>query len=444
MAHTAVAQPYAKPVGVNRLYIWSWADFNLVAFFSLAALCILNVNALMRLVFDAPRAASLFILLTAIACILTARVPLSRAMGNLGVSFFIFLSYFLMVATLQALDDEKLFGLFQQYGAVFVITMATMAVGWRQAQREKLETVLILFYLIWLISVCSIFFSSSLRQISTDFGTENRDSGFFTNPNHAGAVTGITFAIGFALLRSGRYTLLLTIGLIITSVGTLRTFSKMAILTIFTVAMFQILGGKNQRNRIKVILLALVALGSLYLLLVYGLEQLDLNAAQLVRLLEVRDILMNQEINDETTTSRTYLVQVGFRKFLEHPLLGQGLGSFHAMPEAMGLGTHNTYLLVAGESGIFALILMLVFMFRWLKAALACDYLMLRQFCVNFILVFSTAGLSSHDMLTFRFENLMMGFTIGLLVGRAAYRRRKDEEERVRLAAQTQEGLIEA
>ncbi len=415
-------QPMA-PRGLNHLFLWTWPNLNFAFFLGLSFLCILNINAVLRVFFGVPRAASAAIFFFCIASILTARVNLTRAMRSLSIVFFLFIAYYLLIAGLGGLDNQELFFHFQQYLGTLMVATAGIAVGWRQAHRPKLDNILLIFYGVWLISVCSIFFSSYLPfQTAVTAGNEYRDSGLFTNPNHAGTVAAITFATGFALLRTSRYTLLLWASLAVTALGSLRTFSKMSMLIILTVAMVQLVqSGTTLKNRLQVFTVAVTVLAAMFWLLNFGIDMLDWQRGQLQRLNEIRDIIFYQAINDETTTSRTFLLRVGFAKFTEAPLLGQGLGSFHAMPEAMGFGTHNTYLLIAGEAGIFALALFLFFIFRWIRAGLNCDYLLLRQFCLNYALVFSMSCLSSHGVLSHRFQNLMVGLTIGLLIGRQNY-----------------------
>ncbi len=414
--------PMSQPRGLQRALVWSWPDLNIASFLGLSILCILNVNEVVRVLFGVSRAASGLIFLLCLACILTARVPLTRALGSLGFLFFAFFAYYLVVSGIIGLDVEDMFFYFQQLLGTIVVAVAAIMVGWRQAHRPKLDTVMLLFFGVWLLSVIGIFFSAHLRESTAEFGTAVRDSGFFTNPNHAGSVAAIAFAIGFALLRTGRHTVLLWLCLAVTAVGSLRTFSKMSMLMIMSVALMQLtLSGSTIKNRVQIFLSSITVLAAVFWLLNFGIDMFDWKAEQLQRLLEIREIIYNLDINDKTTTARTFLFKVGLKKFFEAPFFGQGLGTFHTMPEAMGLGTHNNYLMVAGEAGIFALMLLIFFIFRLAKSALACDYPMLRQFCINYTLVFTMAGLSSHAVFSHRFHNLMIGLTIGLLIGRMDY-----------------------
>ena len=245
------------------------------------------------------------------------------------------------------------------------------------------------------------------------------------------------FALGFALLRGGRYSTWIVLGMAIACFGALRTFSKMSMLTIIAVAAFQLLQSTTTvRARLRVLGFALVTLGGVYWLLTTGLTLIDWQAGQLERLMEIREILLNQELNEETTTSRTLILRIGMEKFSQNPILGQGLGSFHSMPEAMGWGTHNTYLMVAGEAGIFALALLFMFLVRWAIEAMRCKDPVVRQLALNYILLFCLGCMSSHNMLNHRFHNIMFGLTFGLLSGRAYYMNRKQAEEAAEAATQ--------
>ena len=423
-------QSHVQRTPLQRLFVWRWSNLNQIVFLFLSATCILNVNAIMIMLFGVQRSASVLILAFSVICIFTANVKPGKALGRAGVAFFVFMGYFLVLALPQSFDQRNMFMIFQLYIGTIIVVLGASLAGWRIAQKEDLYPFLMVFYGIWIVAVLSIFFSDQIREVATNISfSDNRDSGFFVNPNQAGYVASIAFGIGFALLGSGKRSFWVVLGMVIAAVGALRTFSKMGILAIVIVILFQLFQTSNtKKGRIRIVLISVLGACAVYWLLTVGLYWLDLHGSQLHRLEEVRDIVLKQEINDETTTSRTFLFKVGVEKFLNSPLFGQGLGSFRRMKEAMGFGTHNTYLMIAGEGGIFALLLMFAFQVRWGFAALTCKDPVLRQFSLNYILIFSIECVSSHSMLNHRFQNIMIGLTIGLLAGRASYHTRKTKE----------------
>lgn len=422
-------QTHIPPTLMQRLFVWRMSRINGLLFLVLSAICVLNLNGILRLTLNISRAASLLILLAAVGCILTSRVRPDRALGRPGLLFFGFLVSFLAWGSVMGLDNPTIFAEFQLYFASTVVVLASAFAGYRLAQSHNLNGFLLVFFMIWLIATSSILFSDLFRGF-TDASqfAQDRDSGFFANPNQAGSVATITFGIGFALLRGGRYTPFLLFGMGIAVLGALRTFSKMSILTILAVTIFQLMqSATSHRNRIRILLFSVMIIVAFSWLLTVGLTLFDWRSNQLERLLELRSIIVDQEINDETTTSRTFLLKVGWDKFLKTPFLGQGLGSFHAMPEAMGWGTHNTYLMVAGEAGIFIFLVLALFMSRWALDAYEAKDIVTRQVLLNYILIFSVQCLASHNMLNHRFHNIMMGLSFGLLAGRPIYMARLEQ-----------------
>lgn len=83
----------------------------------------------------------------------------------------------------------------------------------------------------------------------------------------------------------------------------------------------------------------------------------------------------------------------------------------------VNFGTHNLYLLIAGESGFIGTILMFIFLTIWVKSALDCQHPVLSRIIINYQLVFLLNGLSSHTIFTRRYHNIMIGVTFGILAG---------------------------
>ena len=68
-------------------------------------------------------------------------------------------------------------------------------------------------------------------------------------------------------------------------------------------------------------------------------------------------------MNEETTTLRSEGWEIAFGKILNRPIFGNGLGRLHNMKDHNGLGVHNVYLILWGESGIIPFLLLLVMIF---------------------------------------------------------------------------------
>ena len=86
-------------------------------------------------------------------------------------------------------------------------------------------------------------------------------------------------------------------------------------------------------------------------------------------------------------------------------LFGSGFGSFHRIAE-IGLGVHNTYLMIIGESGIFPFFLLIIFLtllfVRIIKIKSKLKFFSLWVFLVISVLIFG----SIHDALSERITSL--------------------------------------
>ena len=107
--------------------------------------------------------------------------------------------------------------------------------------------------------------------------------------------------------------------------------------------------------------------------------------------------------------------------------MGIQLGMGTSMEHAGGrIGTHNTWLLILVDSGIFPALLFLTFGLMWLVRAWRCLVPAIRVVALGYFLIFALAVLASHNTLTKRVENLTLGVVLGAIAADAEIRRRKN------------------
>lgn len=413
-------KPRTRPLTIRK------DTLNRLSFWLLTALCVLNLNFVVRILFDLNRAASGLILLTSIACVLSARKSIAGALGKPGLSFMLFFVLYVGIAVLSGPFDTLAMSVLQQYAGTIIIVIAAACCGWRLAQSDSLEKSVLIFYGFWVSTAAIILMSDSIRQSTgmTVTYDEARMAGVFGNPNEAGVAAAVAFGMGFALLGARRWRGAISIGMLICGLAALSTFSKMAILITLAVSILQMLlpsAGSRTRNTSR--FFALIMMVAFAWLFTIGVEQIEWGNTQLARLMELKDLIVNLAINDDTTTNRSSLIEIGFSNFLEHPVFGQGLGSFHEMEGAAGSGAHNTYLVVAGEAGIVGFAPFLLFLALWTRESLRCKDAFVRQLCLIYIAAFALHCFSSHSVLELRYHNIMLGLSFGLLSGRSRYLR---------------------
>ena len=81
---------------------------------------------------------------------------------------------------------------------------------------------------------------------------------------------------------------------------------------------------------------------------------------------------VDQESQAAKLDSRSYLAEMGFRIFLDHPLFGVGLGNekrSFALPQYYGSQkvSHNTYISLPLELGLFGILFLLAVILLWIK-----------------------------------------------------------------------------
>lgn len=185
-----------------------------------------------------------------------------------------------------------------------------------------------------------------------------RPAGFYIDPNKTGCslILSLIFSIG-VIPPKYRIPFALVIG-----VGVLITFSRGSILSWLIIVTVLIIQGKISRNQllywgmitgVVIILITTLGIGSLS---TGGLEDsLVLNDNMLGRLAWLQDPSAADANKDN---SRLEVVEFAWKKFKEHPWVGNGIAYTQEWGE---IRTHNMYLFLMVEHGYFAMLLMPLF-----------------------------------------------------------------------------------
>jgi O-antigen ligase len=207
-----------------------------------------------------------------------------------------------------------------------------------------------------LIGASSVVFNAVF--FSDNYG---RYSGFYLDPNAAGSVciAGYALSLGFKKSR------LKTIAQFLCTFAGLITFSRTFVLIWIIVNLISL---KVNPKNIKVL-----ALGAIAIALTFSLASiLNFNPIRLRQLKSLGgdEQVSVQELNEG---SRTATWAEFYPYISEKPFLGYGFGSF----QGGGLrrnGPHNSFLLVWGEAGIFAVLIFLGLHLYLLKKSFAVFY----------------------------------------------------------------------
>lgn len=180
-----------------------------------------------------------------------------------------------------------------------------------------------------------------------------RYSGFYLNPNQAGFIC----ISGYALAYSLKNTSIKLLGQFVFTLMGLLTFSRTFVVIWL---LLNIISLRISIKNIRILGVGVLIFSSL----VFIDEVVGLNNP---RFKQLKNIVTNKsvsvnEINDD---SRTYTWAKFYDKILESPVFGNGYGTLSGK---IGQGTHNTYLMIIGESGIIPFTIFLAYigyLFYW-------------------------------------------------------------------------------
>lgn len=204
------------------------------------------------------------------------------------------------------------------------------------------------FYLIFLIGGISVMinalvFPSANANFSATYG---RYSGFYLNPNFAGQICLVGYALSFAISKR----IWKLAGQFIFTLAGILTFSRTFILVWLIISFVAII--QNKKN-IKV-----PAIGVIVLVLIFAFsERLTLNQERFSAFQSIfGDEQVQTKVISKNTRDQTWALY--YDMVMDRPLMGNGYlklsKKYNGLP-----GAHNSFLMVFGEAGIIPLLLMI-------------------------------------------------------------------------------------
>ncbi|WP_190808457.1 O-antigen ligase [Flagellimonas sp. S3867] len=248
-----------------------------------------------------------------------------------------------------------------------------------------------LFYFLFVgsisIGIHAMFFPSN-------FG---RYSGLYLNPNLAGFICIFCYSLIFGIKTQK---LRLLSQFIVSLMGFL-TFSRTFIVLWILLNLISI------KISIKNIRVFAIGLGIFFTLIVID-ESVGLKNPrfQQLRALASNEKVSTSELNEDSrvdTWARFY------DQILENPIFGNGYGTFQGITSSSQIGSHNTYLLVLGESGFVPFLLFITFiaylLIRSFKVFKQEPHLFLLMICLSMFL------LTNHNFFNFYYITFLTMWT---------------------------------
>ena len=393
-----------------------------LAFWTLAVLCLLNLNDLARMWFSTERAFSALILL----CCLLTLVELLRSgprevLGSSGalilgcLGSYVGIGIVVAIVSGMELRSQGVWYLTRHVSSALVILAA--AAGARALWRRRGAESVLPGLLVVLTVSCTLMLSSiwlyGVFQNPPEEGAY-RYTGSFSDTAEAALVACFTIVTALALLRRGRAYILVYGALLIATIAVIGTFTRTALIglpILVAAALFVSRGAQRKRLAGGAAIIGLLLVGPLIIS-----DQDLLDERQAARWNSV------MEIGNLSIGERVALWRLAWERALESPIYGNGLGSSHALEEAwynhdgVLLGAHNNYLILFGEAGFIPLVLYAAF----LAAAVHAGFWQRKKYWAlgavsGWALTLTIFSMTFHGLLTYRAVDFIIGVSCAMM-----------------------------
>ncbi|GJM33471.1 MAG: hypothetical protein DHS20C18_24720 [Saprospiraceae bacterium] len=250
-----------------------------------------------------------------------------------------------------------------------------------------------------ILIIISILFDINFHE--SEIGSIERAVGLYSNPNRAGFVSCIGQATAIFLIADNNdfNKKIIAICYLITLAAALATFSKAATLVsiillmrVFFVKRFTSKWKGRYLNYLRFTLFAIVV----FLILNFNSIYSSLSQKQASRYTQLYSFLQGN-VSNETTTQRAEIAMFAWDKIKDQWVFGYGVGTFEKMD--IGFGTHNQYLLLWGNAGIFGLFVYLAFFVIWYIKASKLSHKNYKTYSINMLLIILASSFTSHTIL---------------------------------------------
>lgn len=423
-----------------------------IAFLTLCALCMTNINFVTAAMFNTEQAFSILYLIACLVVLFSFKFKMSGPIGGYGKFYIFAIAVFLIISTRFGMGIDAAFFLSPKSNFYRLIIAQGISVCCAMGARHmilrgKTQVMLRILFAFTVLAASTVLLTKFVPQILVFMGksSQGRSGGFFEDPNRAGQSVGVAAAIGFACLvnEKSKFKIFVFAGLVLLVPCLFFTYSRSAIVFMALLVVMQFFISpifKQKETIIGVLLIAAAMPVGVGVVLSRRGSVVDLaEAANLEKQQERMQglfELMSGDFNEQNTGYRMTVAAVGWKYFRENPVIGAGYRKLIRMPE-IGLGCHNTFLRVLGEAGIFGGVIffaavMFVGYCGWVSSMAE-----VRCMVVGFIAMYSCACMVSHTILTERLMNVMMGVCFGALSAALTVKRTEMRKQKQMRAAQT-------
>ncbi len=390
---------------------------------ALVIMCVLNLNGVFSMMFDVGQVVSLGMLVAAVVLVVgTGRYAWSRPFSLLVAAITTYLIFGLLFYD-HLVSVEPASKYIQTYFNTILIVWAIAGYVASLEAGTRLARFLTFIRNIFLVSAASVWASPILYEyyVNLPFSAQQRMGGFFGNPNEAAMVSVLAVALTLALPFKSRIIQLGALGM--ASIAVFMTFSKTGMSCLVVILAWHLV------RSAKGLGLALLPLGAVIAIAIIQeptsiLEaiaenpMLELDQSQKGRILAIGQILGGQ-LDQQTTTGRTYLWQIVIGRAWDNFPWGGGLGSAHhvvggLLERNVWQGAHNTFLMMWAEAGVLPAFLLMAAV---LAALVSSIYYSRGQIELTSLAILCVDMMATHTALGTRYHNVVLATILGLIAG---------------------------
>ncbi len=317
----------------------------------------------------------------------------SRAMVSFWSWRAVLLTIFLLYAVVDGVGKESGRELFD-YVYAFTVSLAIVQLVDPDKDLRLVSWAVAISFVVVVLSIYADFFLDIQLHPPEDVpdeGEGGRAGGLFINPNAAAAAVAMLLGLGLSALS--RIRLGVALFMAMGAFAIVLTNSRSGMVQLAVVIAMSL---SSQRSRIPYAILGcLLAAG---LISTFS-DEIFSDAA-----------LLRYSGQDESAASRLDLITVAFDKFAQSPLWGNGIGSSYNLGQYR-LGTHNIYLALGVEFGIFVVLGYVWWCLGLWRSARPQHKSVVAAFAVN--------GFFSHNV----FDSVPLMLVVALIAATAGQRR---------------------
>lgn len=298
---------------------------------------------------------------------LIAFYVISKEKHKLPIPFLFLGILYFMLSGLNYTDPDPDNYFLKEFIRFIILIVCSTEVLYRSSKLE-----IFTFLLIGAVSIIvhALIFPNVFYGFDANYG---RFSGFYINPNYAGSICLVGYAISYAIKTKK----LRIIGQFIFTLAGILTFSRTFMLIWFLVTLIAIY--YNKKNLIVPVIGVL-----LLFIITFFSDGLSLNTQ---RFNAIESILTGSQVKTKALEedSRTATWAIYTDMIMEKPLLGNGYLALQKVYQGH-VGVHNSYLMILGESGFIPFLIIIGIYFHLLTKS----YLVFKQspeyFYLSFVL----------------------------------------------------------